>query len=822
MVLKPAAAHDPKERAMQRIPGVLLVTAACLASACSRPVSAQEMDDAELREGVLASIERAQQFLISRQLGNGSWQPSIVAKWEAGVSSLAVLALLNSGLPADHPAVAKGLDHLRRRNIPDQTYELAMMIMAFSAAGDPRDDGRIGTLADRLASYQHSTNNRDGVGKGAWGYGSEEGWWDNSNTQFALLGLREAAYAGIPVDEQVWRLAQEHWMRPQGGPRPIPAGGEFSNGWVYTGGRSAQGSGSMTVAGVAALTITSDFLRSGDGEGPQGITDCCEVDPQDAEVRQVIDGGIRWLSQHFQVRSNPGAGAWLLYYLYGLERAGRLTGTRFFGDHDWYREGARHLVSHQDIRSGSWVSQNEQDPVVGTSLALLFLSKGLSPVLINKIQFGPRRSDDGAPDASFWNVHPRDVSHLTTYISGREGWPRLVTWQSLDLEVAAREEGVAALLQAPVQYMSGAQDPGVLSDEEVNLLREYISQGGFLFAVQGCGSVDFDIGFRELITRMFPAGEFQLERLPATHDVYRSEFVWEADENAPELWGVDVGCRTAIIYAPYDHACRWDRWMRIDPPRRPAAVKLEIAKSMQVGVNVVAYATGRELADKLRTQSVVDLEEDDPLNRGRTTIARIRHTGGFDTAPNALQHLKLALEEHGIDLSPLSPTIPTTDPTLFDYAMVYMHGRKNFALTEEERDKLRAYLENGGFLFADACCGARQFDDSFRKLVEQIFGRPLERIPVEHELFNNPLANDIREVRRRIPQADGNEALTLQESVGEPVLEGIQIDGRYAIIYSKYDLSCALQRQATVACAGYPTEDAAKIGVNIVLYGLIQ
>ena len=149
-------------------------------------------------------------------------------------------------------------------------------------------------------------------------------------------------------------------------------------------------------------------------------------------------------------------------------------------------------------------------------------------------------------------------------------------------------------------------------------------------------------------------------------------------------------------------------------------------------------------------------------------------------------------------------------------------ARKNFALTEAERDKLRTYLENGGFLFADACCGARQFDDSFRKLVEQLLGQPLERIPVDHELFNNPLANDIRTVNRRIPQADGNSALTLQESKGEPVLEGVQIDGRYAIIFSKYDLSCALERQATVACAGYPTEDAAMIGVNIVLYGLIQ
>ena len=38
----------------------------------------------------------------------------------------------------------------------------------------------------------------------------------------------------------------------------------------------------------------------------------------------------------------------------GMERAGRLTGQRFFGDHDWYREGAEELVHTQDKLQGFW------------------------------------------------------------------------------------------------------------------------------------------------------------------------------------------------------------------------------------------------------------------------------------------------------------------------------------------------------------------------------------------------------------------------------------------------------------------------------------
>lgn len=788
----------------------LLLTVVLTSTTAAR---AQPLDDATLRQRVLTSIDRAQEFLISQQIGDGSFEPNL-GRWKIGVSSLALLALLNSGLPADHPAVAKGLGYLRSADLPDQTYELSMMIMALAAAGDPRDVGRIGQLADRLAASQH----RDDAGRGAWGYGhggAFEGWWDNSNTQFALLALREAAYAGVPIDDRVWSDAQEHWMRHRSS--QLPGGRPIS--WSYQTNRP-EGTGSMTVAGVASLTITSGFLRNMGGEGADGAIDCCAVDQNDVEVQQAIEGGVRWLADHFRVTSNPGDNNWLLYYIYGLERAGRLTGMRFFGDHDWYREGARHLVSTQDVRFGSWISQGDGDAIAGTSFALLFLSKGLSPVLINKIKFGPLHPDTHIVDPGFWNVHTRDISNLTEFISGREKWPRLVTWQVLDLKLATESEGVAALLQAPVQYLCGSESPNGLSDAEATLLREYILQGGFLFAVQGCGSAVFEDGFRDLVKRMFPEPEYDLKPLPATHDIYRSEYVFE--KNPPELWGVDIGCRTAIVYAPYDHACRWDRWMKYDPPRRPVAVKSQIAKSMNIGVNVIAYATGRELADKLESPSLVKLNEDDPLNRGRTVIARLRHTGGFDTARNALKHIRLALESVGVDLSPLAPTVPATDPSLFDYPLIYMHGRKNFALTQEERDQLRAYLENGGFLFADACCGIPQFDASFRKLVEQMYGRPLESIPVDHELFNNSLGYDIRVVQRRIPEGGAGGALVQQESRGAPILEGIDIGGRYAIVYSKYDLSCALERQTTVSCSGYPTEDAAKIAVNIVLYGLYQ
>ena len=42
------------------------------------------------------------------------------------------------------------------------------------------------------------------------------------------------------------------------------------------------------------------------------------------------------------------------------------------------------------------------------------------------------------------------------------------------------------------------------------------------------------------------------------------------------------------------------------------------------------------------------------------------------------------------------------------------------------------------------------------------------------------------------------------------------------MIYSKYDISCALERQAAGNCEGYLPEDAVKLATNIVLYASLQ
>jgi hypothetical protein len=52
----------------------------------------------------------------------------------------------------------------------------------------------------------------------------------------------------------------------------------------------------------------------------------------------------------------------------------------------------------------------------------------------------------------------------------------------------------------------------------------------------------------------------------------------------------------------------------------------------------------------------------------------------------------------------------------------------------------------------------------------------------------------------------------------EPFLEGIKVDGRWVVIYSKYDLGCALEHNTSSDCVGYDHDSALRIATAAVRY----
>jgi len=772
-----------------------------------------------LRVPVLRSIDLAKRYLLRQQTPDGSWQGGRHQQ-HVGVTSLVLMALINTGMTSQDPEIQRGLNWLRVAQT-ETIYEISLKIQALALAKDGKTDiPRIAELVRMLEDGQ--------LENGSWSYfataraGLFNAAGDRSNAQFAVLGLREAQEAGVPVDLQVWQKASEHFTRSQNG----------DGGWAYSGNERGGGStGSMTVAGIATLLITQAMLKAEEEQlNRDGSPKCCTPAPD----QRNLDAALRWMGNNFTVRYNPGpnrvaANNWVLYYLYGLERAGRFSGRRFFtnsrgDDFDWYREGAEYLVTQQNRVNGTWqgAGDGENDPIVGTSLALIFLSKGLAPVLFNKLEYGARDPRNRQLTTTEWNRHPDDLRHLTQHITGLPKWPKLLNWQTLDLGRAT----VGDLLQAPIAVLTG-DEPIRIAPRDVDLLRQFIDQGGFLLAVNNCRSQAFDESFRDLVRQLYPPTEARLQRLKAEHPVFRAEYDLidpQTGEPSLELWGLDVGCRTSLIYSPHDLSCLWDKWTSFATPKRTPAFTGMISRALQAGVNIVAYVTGREVLNKLE-RGAVDAGPESPesFERDLVELRKIRYSGDWDAAPQALRRMMQAGRSTAqLPLSSRTGEITLVDRSLPQFPLLYLHGRQDFTLGRAEQERLRSFLESGGFLFADACCGAPQFDQGFRRLLKQLYpDQELQRIPVDHELFVGTSAHQLKKVKRR-ESATSPQKGTLETTVREvePFLEGLLINERFVVVYSKYDISCAMERQAAVACTGYLHEDAVKIAVNVLVYGL--
>ncbi len=189
---------------------------------------------------------------------------------------------------------------------------------------------------------------------------------DNSNSQYASLGLRACALANIEFPEETLKRAKGWWERTQQGD------GSWMYGDGYGIGFGKGGYGSMTCGAVGALAILKTMLKE-------------EI----AEDRQ-LQRGYAWLGSNFSVTENPKttpmdapggkkSSPFYFYYLYSMERAGDLTGTGKFGDHDWYPEGARELLKTQRA-DGAWGDASTESEIWSTCFAILFLKRATQPL----------------------------------------------------------------------------------------------------------------------------------------------------------------------------------------------------------------------------------------------------------------------------------------------------------------------------------------------------------------------------------------------------------------------------------------------------------
>ncbi len=332
--------------------------------------------------------QQAIAFLKSAQDDDGSW----TSPQAAGLTALATTALLDSGLDAHDPVVARSLRFLESLARKDggiyhektlhRNYETSIAMLALHAAS------KTASATQRKRYTAHITNARNFLknlqwdkgeglettdpGFGGAGYGKHKRP-DLSNTQFFQEAL---ITAGVKQDDPAMKnvllfinrcqnLESEHNTTPfagkvgDGGFYYTPAaGGTSQAGLTDNGGLRSYGS--MTYAGLKSMIYAG-------------------VDRDDPRIQAAVG----WIQNNYTVRLNPGLGQQGLYYYYhtfaksltvlDLDRVRDSAGVH----HDWRSELFDQLAKLQRP-NGSWVNRAprwyEGDPNLSTTYVLLALN----------------------------------------------------------------------------------------------------------------------------------------------------------------------------------------------------------------------------------------------------------------------------------------------------------------------------------------------------------------------------------------------------------------------------------------------------------------
>ncbi len=347
-----------------------------------------QLDAAPDPKSLKAVIDKAYQFLKSRQKPDGSFAPPRIG--EPGITALVASAMVKAGYPSDDPTVAKALTYLESSIKKDggvyqsglANYTTSLAVMAFKDVNQNKKyDAAIAAATKFLRTLQYGEGGDvagDQVNYGGAGYDKKgtRGGPDLSNTHFFVEAL---VAGGAGADDPAIKKAITFLSRVQNLPGEFndqdyakKASEDDKGGFIYNPSaandpkspkRSATGGlrseGGMTYAGLKS------FLYAG-------------VSKDDPRVKAAVN----WVRRHYTLTENPGMGqAGLYYYYHVFAKAMDALGEDPFVDakgvkHDWRKELFETLQKKQKA-DGSWANENrafaEDLPELATAFALLAL-----------------------------------------------------------------------------------------------------------------------------------------------------------------------------------------------------------------------------------------------------------------------------------------------------------------------------------------------------------------------------------------------------------------------------------------------------------------
>lgn len=191
-------------------------------------------------------------------------------------------------------------------------------------------------------------------------------------------------------------------------------------------------------------------------------------------------------------------------------------------------------------------------------------------------------------------------------------------------------------------------------------------------------------------------------------------------------------------------------------------------------------------------------------------IARLKYSGGGDwyNDPSIIPNLCTEINARtSIRAKKEQAVVAVSDDELFRYPFIFLTGHGNISFTDSEAERLRDYLNNGGFLYSDDDYG---MDKHFRREIKKVFpDKELVEIPFDHKIYH--IFYDFSNGLPKIHKHDG----------GPPKGYGIFNEGRMVVFYTyETNISDGWADPEVHKDPPEKREAAFRMGINIVIYAL--
>ena len=191
-------------------------------------------------------------------------------------------------------------------------------------------------------------------------------------------------------------------------------------------------------------------------------------------------------------------------------------------------------------------------------------------------------------------------------------------------------------------------------------------------------------------------------------------------------------------------------------------------------------------------------------------IARLKYSGGGDwyNDPSAeVNLLKFVQANTNIKVNAEYKFVDVSSDEIFSYPFLFITGHGNIVFSTDEVNRLRKYLENGGFLYIDDDYG---MDKAIRREMKKVFQQnDFVEIPFSHKIFNI------------FYKFENGTPKTHEHDKYAPQTFGIFLGNRLAVLYTfESNPSDGWADPEVHNDPSNKREEALKFGTNIIIYAL--